>query len=247
MHLPPAVGVAWEAPALPAGRRVGAREVAHSRGQPVRLAHGGGFSVEQKIMQRRVFSPSTPANRGSMHRPWHNRPPSVTGLILAASDISGHTVLGDLPRRVVKLLEVDEPSRVQATNEVMFHLATRHKDRLRRDTSLYQWLGRSARAIIANPHAVAPAHKARTYRVIGKVEPPDRYPTIEYLMLILKHVPQRRSSSGTAELWLSTMIAHSQKTIDRYLRQAVLVHPLPATGGTVGGFAPACGKARTRA
>ena len=163
-----------------------------------------------------------------MHHQCYMRRPSVTGLILAASDISGPTVLGDLPESVAKIMALDDPvTAVQATNEVMFHLAAQVKDSLRRDTATYQWFGKTARAVVKNPFAVLPGKNKRTYQLIGKVEPPsNRYSELEYLRLVLKYVPRNQSSSGLPEIWLQTMVAHSYSTIAPYLRKSITVSTL---------------------
>lgn len=155
----------------------------------------------------------------------HVRRPSAVGIILAASDISGSTVLGELPDLVVQLMALPEPVRkVQATNVVMFHLAGQKNDELRRDTSTYQWFGKCARAVVENPFALLAGKNTRMYQIIGRVEPPSaRYPTIRYLRLVLKYVPNTQSTSGTPEIWLQTLIAHTPRTIERFLRKAVIV------------------------
>ncbi len=162
-----------------------------------------------------------------MHHPIYRRRSSTTGTILAASNISGPTVLGDLPDSVVEFMAFKERvTKVQADNKVMFHLAMRKGDPLRRDTSTYQWFGMSARAIVENPYAFLPGNSDPWFQLIGQVEPPSsRYSKIRYLRLVLKYVPGYKSSSRTPEIWLQTMIAHSQSTIEPYLRKAVILAP----------------------
>jgi hypothetical protein len=163
-----------------------------------------------------------------MHHPTYMPPPSVVGTILAASDISGLTVLGELPDWVVQWMALPERvTKVQADNRVMFHWAQHAAQKqhdLRGDTATYQWVGKSARAVVANPYALLPGDKDRTYQIIGTVEPPNPlYPTIQYLRLVLKYVPGTQASSGTPELWLDTYTPHSQDSIRPYLRKAVIV------------------------
>ena len=162
-----------------------------------------------------------------MYHPSYRRHSSTTGIILAASNISGRTVLGDLPESVVNIIAFNERvTKVQATNVVMFHLATRKGDHLRRDTSTYQWFGKSARAIVKNPYALLPGKSHHTFQLIGRVElPSSRYPEIRYLRLVVKYVPGNKSSSGIPEIWLQTMVAHNQSTIEPYLRKAVILAP----------------------
>lgn len=163
-----------------------------------------------------------------MHHPTYMPRPSAIGIILAASDISGLTVLGELPDSVVQLMALPERvTKVQEDNRVMFHWAEhatqKHSD-LRGDTATYQWVGKSARAVVAHPYALLAGDKDRTYQIIGRVEPPGPlYPTIQYLRLLLKYVPSTQAPSGTPEIWLDTYTPHSQGSIKHYLRKAVIV------------------------
>jgi hypothetical protein len=150
------------------------------------------------------------------------------GTILAASDISGPTVLGDLPVLVAQRMALPEfVTTVQADNRVMFHWAehaAQNQRDSRGDTATYQWAGKSARAVVADPCALLPGDKDRTYQIIGTVEPPNPlYRTIQYLRLVLKYVPSTQAFSGTPELWLDTYIPHSRDSIRRYLSNAVIV------------------------
>ena len=81
-----------------------------------------------------------------------------------------------LPERVTK---------VHADNRVMFHWAehaVQKQNNLRGDTATYQWVGKSARAVVSNPYALLAGDKDRTYQIIGRVEPSSPlYPTIQYL------------------------------------------------------------------
>ena len=158
---------------------------------------------------------------------------STIGTILAASDISGLTVLGELPESVVQWWALPERvTMVQATNDVMFHWSKHldERDGLRADTATYQWVGRCCRTIVANPYALLRGDKPGKCQIIiiGKVEPPNsnpRYSTIEYLALPLKYVPSTApdNKSGNPEIWLDTYIPHSQPKIKRYLKKAMIV------------------------
>lgn len=163
-----------------------------------------------------------------MHHPTYMPRPSAIGIILAASDISGPTVLGELPDSVVQWMALPERvTKVHADNRVMFHWAehaVQKQNNLRGDTATYQWVGKSARAVVANLYALLAGDKDRTYQIIGRVEPPSPlYPTIQYLRLLLKYVPSTQAPSGTPEIWLDTFTPHSQDSIKRYLRKAVIV------------------------
>lgn len=173
-----------------------------------------------------------------MQHPSHVSRSSAIGIILAASDISGLTVLGELPDSVVQWMALPERvTKVQADNRVMFHWSAHagQKDTdLRADTATYQWVGKSARAAVANPYALLVGVKDRTYQIIGKVEPPSPlYPTIQYLRLLLKYVPSTEAPSGTPEIWLDTYTPHSQDSIKGYLKKAVIVSTL--LGGSLPG------------
>ena len=152
--------------------------------------------------------------------------PSAIGIILAASDISGVTVLGELPDSVLQLMALPERvTKVQADNRVMFHEAQRNMNNaLRNDTSTYQWVGKCARAVVKNPRWYLAGDRTQTYQIIGSVEPPSaQYSTIRYMRLVLKYVPSKESCP--AEIWLQTFIPQSQKTINSYLKKAMVVAP----------------------
>jgi hypothetical protein len=148
--------------------------------------------------------------------------PSAVGIILAASDISGPTVLGELPDWVSQRMALPERvTKVQADNRVMFHLAGKKNDELRRDTSTYQWFGKCARAVIENPSRYLAGNEPHTYQIIGSIEPPSvLYPTIRYIRLILKYVPSARAHSHAPEIWLRSMWAQSQRGITSSLKKA---------------------------
>jgi hypothetical protein len=163
-----------------------------------------------------------------MYHPAYYMPrPSAVGIILAASDISGPTVLGELPDLVIQRMALPERvTKVQADNRVMFHWAKhpgQKQNDLRGDTATYQWVGKSARGVVANPGWLLAGSNDRTYQVIGRVKPPSLYPTIQYLRLVLKYIPSARAPSGTPEMWLVTYTAHSQDTVNSYLKNAAIV------------------------
>jgi len=163
-----------------------------------------------------------------MQYPMNMRPPSTIGTILAASNISGLTVLGELPDRVAEWMVLPEcVTKVQADNQIMFHWAQhsgQKQNDLRADTATYQRVGMSARAVVTNPYAVMRGSKPRGYQIIGMVKPPSpRYPDIQYFRLLLKYIPSSQSASGTPEIWAVTYIAHSQYSIKRYLGKAEIV------------------------
>ena len=87
------------------------------------------------------------------HPAYHMPRPSAVGIILAASDISGPTVLGELPDLVIRWMALPERvTKVQADNRVMFHWAMhpgQKQNDLRGDTATYQWAGKSARDVVA--------------------------------------------------------------------------------------------------
>ena len=155
-----------------------------------------------------------------MHHAYYMPRPSAIGTILAASDISGLTVLGDLPDWVLDSMALPERvTKVQADNRVMFHWAehtAQAQNDLRGDTATYQWVGKSARAVLADPYALLAGDRDRTYQIIGKVEPPSPlYPTIRFLRLLLKYDPSTQAHFRTPEIWLDTYVPHSQESIKR--------------------------------
>jgi hypothetical protein len=165
----------------------------------------------------------------------HVPPPSTIGLILAASDISGLTVLGELPDSVLRFMALPERvTNVQANNTVMFHEAAEmdkrknrtQKNPVRQDTSTYQWAGKCARAVVKNPSWYLAGNKLHTYQLIGSVEPPNAlYPTIRYMRLILKYVSSTRAHAHAPEIWLSTYIPQSHETIKNALKKATVIPP----------------------
>jgi len=163
-----------------------------------------------------------------MYYPPYMPRPSAIGIILAASDISGLTILGELPESVVQWWALPERvTMVQADNRVMFHWPTHPgSGGLRADTATYQWVGRCCRAIVANPYALLAGNKREKCQIIGRVETPSpKHATIEYLRLLLKYVPSTapNNKSGNPEIWLDTYIPHSQDSIEPYLKKAVIV------------------------
>ena len=157
-------------------------------------------------------------------------PLSAISIILVACDISGPTVLGELPEPVLQWWGLPERVRtVQADNRVMFHWAEHlGLGGLRADTATYQWVGRCCRAIIANPYALLRGTKRDRYQIIliGRVEPPSpRYATVQYMRLVVQYVPS--TQEHPPELWLDTYIPHSEdKELQRHLEKAVLVSTL---------------------
>jgi hypothetical protein len=161
--------------------------------------------------------------------------PSTIGTILAASDIAGHTVLGELPASVLCLMALPESVvHVQADNTVMFHEAaemarrqtTIPKNPIRQDTSTYQWAGQCARAVVKNPSWYLAGNDPNTYQIIGRVEPPNAcYPTIQYMRLIIKYVPSTRAASHAPEIWLRTYIPQSHRKIKNTLQKARVIVP----------------------
>ena len=156
---------------------------------------------------------------------------SAINIILAACDISGPTVLGELPEPVLQWWGRPERVReVQADNRVMFHWAEHPgPGGLRADTATYQWVGRCCRAIIAKPYALLRGTKRDRCQIIliGRVEPPNpQYATVQYMRLVVKCVPS--TQEYPPELWLDTYIPHSEdKELKRHLKKAVLVSTLP--------------------
>ena len=149
-------------------------------------------------------------------------------LLAAAGRFAGHTVLGDLPDAVLRLMALPESvAQVQADNRVLFHEADKGKlGAMRNDTATWQWVSDWAPAVVTRPTWYADGNKPYTYQLIREVEPPLGYPTIQYMHLILKYVPSIRSDSHTPEIWLSTYIPQPCKKIKSTLKKAtVIIYP----------------------
>ena len=179
-------------------------------------------------MTRRQPSTFSPSFGDDEEIATFQRRPSAIGVILAASDICGTTVLGTLPDEVIRMMELPElVTIVQADNRVMFHWATHPqpgRNDMRGDTATYQHLGQWVRAIVARPLALRIDAPARRYTLIGGIrEPASSYPTISHMILCVKFVPRANASSGAAELWLDTFTPHSARSIKRYLRDALIL------------------------
>jgi hypothetical protein len=146
--------------------------------------------------------------------------------IIAASSVFGPT-LGKLHEKIAQWMALPERvTTVQADNRVMFHWAKggQHStDNVRADTATYEWTAAQAALVLANPYALNRGDRERTFQIIGRVEPPDRYSDVQFLRLIVKYVPSSSSRSGKPELWLSTYTPHSADSIKPYLSGAVFV------------------------
>jgi len=159
------------------------------------------------------------------HRHYYPRPQrmSVTTLILASSYISGNRVFGPLDDGALRFMSLpDSVSEVRANGSVMLHLATR-KDRLRRDTTIYQWIGRQVEQVVLRPSHIRCGTKKFTFELAGLVDPHRSCPGISHLVAVLKYVSRSRASSGAAELWLSTIIPKSNNRMREFVRNATTI------------------------
>jgi hypothetical protein len=159
-----------------------------------------------------------------MYHPSNHMPrPSAP---LTAASVFGDT-LGELSDSVTEWMALSEPVKiVRVSPDIMFH-SSKHKpgpNDMRGDTGTYQRVAKSARDTLSNPYALKRDKKPRRFFIIGRVESfGSRYPTIEYMRLVLKYVPSEQAHSGKPEMWFQTYTWHSQKTIERYLTEAKIL------------------------
>jgi hypothetical protein len=151
---------------------------------------------------------------------------SVHGLnalqIILASGFSGVTEVGDLPTVVVSLASLPEQvSLVRADEHVNFKLAAKRDDPVRSDTALLKWMVEATRTVISEPDYYLPGTRPRTFELLKRVTPHIRYPALQYLRLPIKFVPSIRATSGNAELWLSTIVVHTESTVRTYINRGV--------------------------
>jgi hypothetical protein len=142
---------------------------------------------------------------------------------LTAASVFG-PILGELPDSVTEWMELSEPVKiVRVSPDIMFHSTKRKQgpNDMRGDTGTYQRVAKSARDTLSNPYALKRSKKPRRFFIIGRVESfGSRYPSIEYIRLVLKYVPSEQAHSGKPEMWFETYTWHSQQKIKSYLTGA---------------------------
>ncbi len=133
--------------------------------------------------------------------------------IILASGFPGLTDLGHLPEAVLVLASLPEPvSLVRATERVNFHLAAKSADPIRNDTSIFGWLVQVAPVVVQSPDFYLPGSRGHTFQVLKRVSPQPKYPRLTFVRIPIKFVPSTKSSSGNPELWVSTLVLHTEES-----------------------------------
>ena len=133
--------------------------------------------------------------------------------IILASGFPGPTDLGHLPAPVLLLAALPETvSLVRATEAVNFHLAGKSADPIRNDTSVLGWLVQVAPLVVQSPDFYLPGSRGQTFQLLKRVSPLAKHPNLSFVRIPIKFVPSASSTSGGPELWVSTLILHSQES-----------------------------------
>jgi hypothetical protein len=133
--------------------------------------------------------------------------------IILASGFPGVTELGHIPAQVIELASLPEPvSLVRATEGINFKLAAKVGDPVRQDTSIFPWLVQLAPSVVQFPDYFLPGGRGGTFQVLKRVQPIAKYPDLQFVRLPIKFVPGNRSKSKVPELWLSTIVLHTEES-----------------------------------
>ncbi len=151
--------------------------------------------------------------------------------IILASGFTKVTDLGDIPADVEHLASLPEPvSLVRADESVNFKLAAKVLDPVRSDTTIYPGLVRTIPGAVTAPDYFLVGSKPATFQLIKRVAPPENHPSLTFIRLPIKFVHSSSSKSGAPELWLSTVILHSEASVAQYVEKGTRVaacHVLP--------------------
>jgi len=144
--------------------------------------------------------------------------------IILASGFTQVTNLGDIPADVECLASLPEPvSLVRADESVNFKLAAKVSDPIRSDTTIYPGLVRTIPGAVSAPDYFLAGSRPGTFQLIKKVAPPEKHPSLVFIRLPIKFVPSSSSKTGTPELWLSTVVLHSEASVAGYLERGTRV------------------------
>ena len=134
--------------------------------------------------------------------------------IILASGFPGPTDLGHLPESVLLLASLTEQvSLVRATETINFHLAAKGgADPVRSNTSIFGWLVQVAPLAIQAPDFYLPGSRGQTFQVLKRVSPQPKYPSLTFIRVPIKFVSSTKSASGTPELWVSTLVLHTEES-----------------------------------
>jgi hypothetical protein len=144
--------------------------------------------------------------------------------VILASGFAGPTDLGILPESVVALLDLPERvSLVRASDSVSFHLATKTTDPVRSDTSLHRWIADSAPQVVTAPDVCLAGADPHSFQLLKRVAAHDKHPALTYMRLPIKFVPRARAASKVPELWLRTVVLHTEESAIPFIRQGTRV------------------------
>ncbi len=144
--------------------------------------------------------------------------------IILASGFTQVTDLGDIPADVERLASLPEPvSLVRADESLNFKLAAKVSDPIRSDAAIYPGLVRTIPGAVAAPDYFLVGSNPDTFQLIKRVAPPEKYPSLTFIRLPIKYVSSSSSKSGSPELWLSTVVLHSEASVARYLERGTFL------------------------
>jgi hypothetical protein len=144
--------------------------------------------------------------------------------IILASGFTHVTDLGNIPADVERLASLPEPvSLVRADESVNFKLAAKASDPIRRDTTIYSGLVQVIPSAVTAPDYFLVGSRQGTFQLIKRVAPPEKHPSLMFIRLPIKFVGSGNSKSGGPELWLSTVVLHTEGSVAPYLRNSTLV------------------------
>ena len=144
--------------------------------------------------------------------------------IILASGFPSLTELGHVPAHVERLASLPEPvSLVRADESVNFKLAANTSDPIRSDTAIYPGIVQAIPGAVTAPDYFLTGSKPRTFQLIKRVAPPEKHPSLVFIRLPIKFVSSSTSKSGTPELWLTTVVLHSDDSVMPYLKKGISV------------------------
>ena len=142
--------------------------------------------------------------------------------IILASGFPGVTDLGSIPESIVSLAALPEPVRlVRADESVNFHLAKKSDDPIRNDTAIYRWLAEIARSVVESPDYYVASSSPGQFKLLKHVAAPAKYPTREFVLLLMQYVSGADAPSGAPELRLQSAVILDAKNARRYFRKGV--------------------------
>ena len=112
---------------------------------------------------------------------------------------------------------------MRADESVTFHLSSKSDDSVRSDTSLYRWITQVAASVVSEPDYFLTGSEINTFQLLKKVAPPAKHPQLHYVRLPIKFVPTASAASKGPELWLRTVVLHTDDSVAQYLKDGVQV------------------------